>query len=85
MVHNPFSKKDLPLPTLTNDQLDDMLRENFDMKVVRKRGIPKDFCDTVGGVATEDADGIPVCYVPVFKNPDTPDITITRKIKIEES
>lgn len=85
MVRNPFSKKDLPPATISSGELDDMLRENFDMKLVRKRGIPKDFCDTIGGMATEDDDGTPVCYVSVFKDPDIPDVTATRKIKIEES
>lgn len=85
MVWPKGKKEDLPPPTLTNEELDEMLREHFDMTIVRKRGIPKDFCDTVGGVASEDADGTPVCYVPVFKSAETPDVTITRKIKIEEA
>lgn len=80
-----FKKKDMPPATLSEDELDTMLREHFDMKIVRKRGIPKDFCDTIGGVASEDEDGTPVCYVPVFKNPETPGVTIVKEIKIEEA
>lgn len=81
-----FKKKDIPPATLSNEELDTMLREHFDMKIVRKRGIPKDFCETVGGISSVDEDGeTPVCYVPVFKSAETPDITILRKIKIEES
>lgn len=78
-------KKDIPPPTLTNEELDDMLREHFDMTIVRKRGVPKDFCETVGGIATIEEDGTEVCYVPVFKSAETPDVTIMRKIKIEEA
>ena len=85
MVWPVKGKKDLPPATLTNEELDEMLREHFDMKIVRKRGVPKDFCDTVGGVASEDEDGTPVCYVPVFKSAETPGITVVREIKIEES
>lgn len=78
-------KKDLPPATLTSDELDTMLREHFDMTIVRKRGIPKDFCDTVGGIASTEEDGTEVCYVPVFKSAETPGITVVREIKIEEA
>lgn len=78
-------KKDLPPPTMSNEDLDEILREHFDMTVLRKRGIPKDFCERVGGVASVDEDGTEVCTVPVFKSNEAPDITILRKIKIEEA
>lgn len=85
-IREKFKKKELPPATLSNEELDEMLREHFDMTIVRKRGIPKDFCETVGGIPSVDDDGeTPVCYVPVFKSAETPDITILRKIKIEEA
>lgn len=77
--------KDIPPATLSSEELDEMLREHFDMTIVRKRGIPKDFCETVGGIASTDEDGTEICYVPVFKSTETPDVTIMRKIKIEEA
>ena len=84
-IREKFSKKDIPPATLTSEELDEMLREHFDMTIVRKRGIPKDFCETVGGIASVDEDGTEICYVPVFKSTETPDVTILRKIKIEEA
>jgi len=55
------------------------------MTIVRKRGIPKDFCERINGIPTVEEDGTEVCTVPVFKSNDTPDVTILRRIKIEEA
>lgn len=87
MVRNPLSRKekDLPPATLTSEEFDEMLREHFDMKVVRMRGISKEDCDTIGGVVVPGEGGDSVCYVPVHKNVENPDITVIRKIKIEEA
>lgn len=80
-----FKKKDLPPATLSSEELDEILRNHFDMTIVRKRGIPKDFCERINGIPTVEDDGTEVCTVPVFKSNDTPDVTILRRIKIEEA
>jgi len=86
MVRNPLKKKDLPLAKMSTAELDEILREHFENNQYRRqRGISKEFCDYVGGVPTVDDDGTEVCTVLTYKNPETPEVTVTRKINLVES
>lgn len=87
MVRNPLSRKekDLPPPKMTTEELDELLAEHFDGTYRRQKGIDKEFCEHIGGVPTVDEDGSQVCTVLTYKNPETPDVTVTRKIKIVEA
>jgi len=78
-----FKKKDLPPATLSSEEFDDLLRNHFDMTIMRNRGIPKDFCERINGIPTVEKDGTEVCTVSVFKSKDMPDVMVPRKISRE--